>query len=414
MEKLALIGRNNMKTNQPTFIDTSLDIDRPDVIKRQGSPTLTFKEIKDALFKFLMQTEIRFASFEKVNLPVEFRSKTDGTSFIINNTTYYTVTCRLLDIKVDNHPVYVVVIPTAQFELEKRQLSKLLYLKKMYKIVVFDKEDCKQVGIDISDKSWLGSLNKNILKKWSKLLFQKISQLGSNVESKYNLNDIYRKIDNNAGKTGESSSKVTIFKQEGLELKYKILKNKLEYIFPKLKTYPVETLTYLAKIDKGSSEWLETLFNYILQQIVRKIDLRKNYYKDFFRRKNGEIDIANKEKICELVGQVLSKKLKMDITNLGYGTLRIQDKKTFQTSYIIFESTKSETTRGIKLNENLLRKINSNVFHYLNLTFFEKSGKLYQAKGYLFTTDKHKNYKDSQLQIYDSEKLEKYQIYLLD
>jgi len=379
MEKFQIVGKSSME-NAQAQVTQVVNIDRPDIVKKHGSSHITFKEIKDALFKFLMQAEIKFISFEKLDLPIEFKSKLDGSMITANNIIYYIVTCRLLDIYVDGKPVYIVTLPTSELELDKRQRGKLAYLKKLYKIVIFDDADCSKLGINLSEDAWLRSLNKAVLKKWAKLLFTKISALGIDVDSKYNLNSIYKKLDTIVGRHGEGISSMTSFNREGLRLKYQIIKNKLEYTFPNLKIYPEPALRYLANIDKSSSGWLEEIFTYTLRDIVSRIDLRKNKYKDFFRTKIGTYDIANKERICALISQELKTKFKLDITSLGYGALRIQDKKTFQTVILSLDATTSDSARGITFSKNFLSKITTNTFHCLNLTFNKKSGILKRSR----------------------------------
>lgn len=402
-------------TNTKQIVDSSLNIDRPDILKKQWSNTLTFKEIKDALFKFLMQSNIRFSSFEKLTFPITVKSKLDGSTFILNNNTYYTATCRLLDITVDNQPVYIIAIPRNELSLDKRQFGKLLYLKQVHKLILFTQEDCKELGIDISDQSWLQSLNKVILKRWARLLFKKISDLGSNIESKYSLNNIYKYIEgNSSNKVGITLSKITTLKQEGLILKHKLLKTRLDTLLVK-DNPPEACLDFLARLDRDSAKYIKEIFQYS-DNLFKQIYKQKTIFNDKNYTKIG----INTENIIKLLSKSLSQGFSYQVQSetLLKNSIKIQDIKTFQTAYLSLNVTKSNKSRGIHFSTPLLKIFKQNkvsTFHHWDLKFNKITNKLERFRCYLISTeDTLKQNKNNKICIYDSNVSKDYNIYLLD
>ena len=328
-------------------------VDRPDVVKK-AKPKLTFKEVGDCFIKFLMLADVSFTGKEKLPIVTPFvhRRGTPESSTIPISQNYYTVTCRLKDITVDGQPIYIVTIPGQVTKMENRQKNRLVALCNQYNILVFDEVDWKGAGLDISEKKWLKSLGRGALKRLANKLFSKISDLKGEVANKFSLNDVYRSIETNTVSSNRDRVVVRLSKQV-LRARTGIRKERLSNKF-NIKDSHLPALNAISEMSFESLKWAETIVDEVINTHVKGIDLKRNVYKEFFRRNSGKVTLHDKELLAAFVmAKLKSKHSNLKIVNLGYGALKIQNKKTFQTLTLVFSSSTSKRNNALKLNKSL-------------------------------------------------------------
>jgi len=368
----------SLTTASPTSVD------RPDITKSQAKPKLSFKEVRDSLFKFLMQADVPFSEAERVPLktiltrkekvdkPINYiddDGKIRRTSIVtkeipLDNHVFYKITCKLKDLTVNNLPVYIVTVPVKFEDLYQGQKNKLKTLREQHNIIIFDEYDWKKLKLDISDKNWLSPLTKGVMKSWSRMLFKKIAQLGGNIESKYTLNDLFTSIDKNTQPQKSNQSIEQVHSLQIQRLKVKLIEQDLKYKQSiTLKDTHCSILSEFVSLDSGSLEWIEETLSWIIKDCIKKVDLRRTVYKDKFRKTNGDISVTNPEAFASIVYDFITKtkKKKLIAQNLGYGILLIQDKTTFQTIYLSLFPTNSKKVKSVGLRGSIT-KSNSLVF----------------------------------------------------
>lgn len=386
-------------------------VDRPDIAKTDSKPELTFKEVKDSLFKFLMQAGIEFSDPERISLKTSVTDATTGE--VINvDSIQYTTTCRLLDVFVDDKPVYVVVLPADYMDLTKRHRNKLSGLKKQYKIVTFDSQDLHKIRLDISGKQWLKPLTKRMLKAWAKQLYNKISSLKGTVTSKKSLNDIYETIERNTTGQTKKKSLISNLEAENIDLRTRLRSRTIGDCF-QLEEEHQKIIDSLVCINDSSTEWIEKLISFILEEIVLTLDIKNKDHKEFFCGNSKGVSFVNKNKVCEYVVRELKrKKQNLNVTDLGYGMLQVQNIKTFQVVTLLFNPTKSKKNNAICVNNNLVTKVDGPLVHALTLHFTTQQSKIYRIVGEVLLltnyTGSFNFTKKFRLPVYDS-KLHKYQ-----
>jgi hypothetical protein len=327
-------------------------VDRPDVTKSAAKPELSFKEVKDSLFKFLMQAGVPFSEAEKLPIKTTLvkKEKTDNFvwkfdsrgrrysareeiehEFNLENHTFYKITCKLKDLTVNNLPVYVVTIPTKFEDMEQWKKNKIITIKKQHNIIIFDEYDWAKLNLDISDKNWLAPLTKGVLKSWARILFKKISQLGGEVSSKYNLNDLFSNIERNTKTTKNNQSSEQLYLDRIQQLRLKLIEQELKYSSNfSLQPTHKKILSSFTELDLSSLLWIEDTLDLVVD-CISQVNLRQSKYKEHFRQANGKISPANSEVFASVVYDLLGKaRRSLFIQNLGYGVLKIQNKTTFQ------------------------------------------------------------------------------------
>lgn len=388
---------------------------RPDIVKSEGKPTLSFKEVKESLIKFLMRAGIPFADSQSLPILNSYKSKVTEEQFEINNGSY-PVSCKLLDISVDGKPVYIVVLPKSYMDLDNRQKNKLTLVRQRYKIVIFEESDWKQIGLDISEKEWLKPLSKATMKAWSRKLFEKISELGESVDSKYNLNDLYSRIEINTSKDETITSRINKLRQENLKLKRNLYLKHIEDNF-KVVEDQLSVLDELTFLSQDSAEFIEQTIDTSIEDILTRIDPKKSKYKDYFRLDSGKIDYTNKDKLCEFVTTELSKiKPSLELTNHGYGIIEVRNKKTFQVVTLCLAPTKTKNIPSIKIPEQTVKKLKNNLVYNLVLQFNKNTSKIDRIIGDVTLLTNYSNLfsfePSRRLRVYDSKVVELYSLWL--
>lgn len=397
---------------------SNLTLDRPDVIKEESKPELTFKEVKDSLFKFLMLADIPFVDAERLTLASEYKSKSTEDTFLIRSGLYYTTTCKLKDLTVDGQSVHIIIIPDSYESLEYRQRNKIMALKKQHHIVIFDIADYKAIGLDISGKEWLKPLTKSMLKLWAKKLFEKISKLGKNVKSKYTLNDVYKNIEANTAAQENKISRINSLEKENLALKQQLRSLLIKEHFS-IKESNAVILESLSSINKMATLWIESIVNLILIDILEQVDLRQNKYKDLFRLKNGKIQTSNKDMLCEFLQSELSRRRpNLSVSYLGHGILLIKDSKTFEKLVLNITTTTANINPVVTLSKDLVSKLPSGLIYNLVLQFSNTQSKISRMIGDIILVSNYgelfKYDLNHRLQVYDSKVNKKYSLWTIE
>jgi len=337
-------------------------IDRPDIAKTQSKAKLSFKEVKDSIFKFLMQTGIPFTESVRLYIKNEYTLQ-DSNTYTNAKGMYYTSTCRLDSIKVAGEPVYVIVVQGDYGDLPYRQRNKLTLLRQHHHIVILDESDCRAVGINVTDRSWLKPLNKRLLKAWSRKLFEKISKLG-NVETNLTLNDLYSRIDFYTAKLKGTDSLLNMLMSERDELRFKLHVKNFELRGP---VYPTQLpiIKALSSMPIGSVSWVEDVLHFILVDILFVEDWDRPTYQRLVRSRN-KIDLS--EMICKHVKDVLQlKRPQFSVTNLGKGFLEIRNRKTFQAMTVRLGASFSDKVGSTAVPKSILDRINTPLVSSFNI-----------------------------------------------
>lgn len=397
---------------------SSISIDRPDSIKRGFKSALSFKEVKDCIFKFLMQSELSFTEGEKLSIPVEMRSKRTDDTILLQNSNYYTSTCRLNDIKIDNRNLYLLVVPTEYGRMESRQRNKIVALRCHYNIIIFDQADWEDVGLDISDKQWLKPLTRVMLRSLAKKLFEKIKELEGTITSKVTLNDVYKNIDTNTSTQSNQSSLINNLKDEVLGLKKRLRVYKIKENF-KVSKNQENIVKELMLVSPLSVRWVEDTINNILNEVLRKIDLRQNLYKDLFRLKNGKVLVSNKDKLCEYITSILIKKRpNLDTQYLGNGFIEIQSKKTLQSLTLYMFPTTTEKIPVFEFSGEVIKKLKNRLVFTLVLNFLGTTSKVSRILGEIILLSHYegtfKYSKEYRLRVFDSKVNNEYSLWTID
>lgn len=388
--------------------------DRPDVSRKESKPKLTFKEVKDCLFKFLMQAGVKFTDPEILTISAPYKP-TEEEEFNLERG-YYTSCCRLMNIKVDKKPVHIIVLSEKYDELENRQKNKILFLKKTHKIVIFDAKDWKDIGLNISDREWLSPLTKGQMKTWARKLFNKIGDLGK-VESDLTLNDLYEAIEKNTSPQLSRVSRINALEKEVLILKQSLRKKTISDSFV-LKESHDRIIELLSLINEANSVWIEETVSFITQDILSSIDLRQNKYKDSFRLKNGKINPADKDKLTGLITLELERrKPNLSVTNLGYGLLEIQNKKTFQVVTVAIVPSVTSKIGVIELKPEAVKQLKTPLVFTLGLHFNQSNYKIDNITGDVIAVSHCANFfkydKDYRLPVFDSTQHKNYSLWTI-
>lgn len=392
-------------------------IERPDVVKNEAKPSITFKETRDSLFKFLILSGIPFIESDKLTLPA--KDLGDETEVILNQGIFYRPTAKLIGIEVNKKPIYLFIVPEDYDKLDQRIRKKLILFGSQHNIVIFDKYDCKSVGLDVSGtKPWHKPLTKTILRGWAKKLFQKIGELKGEVTSKYNLNDIYSNIDLHCSSQSSKTSLINTMRDEVSILRKKLRLASIKEYF-EVKPSHLGILNEMENINNLSSVFIEELVSFILSDIVQYIDLRQTKYKDIFRQKNGSIVITNKDTFGSFIQRELSKKRpNLEVSYLGHGLLEIKNDKTFQVVTLYINPSLSPKKTKIKLPKTIIPNIKTRLVFGLLLHFNESISKINKVIGEVLLISNYKDLleydSDCKLQLYDSSINEKYTLWSAD
>lgn len=376
-------------------------IDRPDIVKYcTGRDSLSFKEVKDLLFKFLMQAEVPFVDSEKLYLPGHYDNSKLGVSLTVSNMSYYTATCRLLNLTVDNKPVYIVVLSEPISSINSRQKKKLLALKNNHNIVIFDSDDWKEVGIEISEKPWLKPLSRSILKKWARKLFSSIASFGKEVKSSYTLNDLFKAIDRNTFHQQKKGTILNTLSKENVSLQTKLREHLISNKFP-IQEGAKPVITQLCELTNKSSIWVEEVINTVCNNIS-KTKLKESKEKAKF--------------VLQLQTKLQDIKKDWNIKQISSSILEFQDLRTFQTAYIYIDFVRSGRSPEIRIATGLLKKLNNQLLFSLNL-HLNKDNSLRNFTGEIAIISDLKGEripKERKLQIYDSKIYREYKLWALD
>jgi hypothetical protein len=341
-------------------------VDRPDIVKR-GKSDLTFKEVKDCIFKFLSQIDIQFSGPQRLYLTTEYAVKhnPEAANVELHNQNYYPVTCKLNNVTVNGFPVYMVVLSGTLSGLDNRQKNKLLFSKGQHNLLIFDATDWEYIGLDISNKKWLAPLTKQMLRKLARRLFQKLGALEGTVNSTFTLNDLLAKIDSKSEKSNDLVPSISKLKSENLDLKTKL---NINYLSNKVEVKPEHSVIIrkLTKLSTPSAKWLEYLV-YIIADEIRKINLSKSEYSKHFSTKSGQLKFNSPSQLATFIGDKLhSKRLGLEIENLGCGALRIKNTVTLQ-EISIWASLHTKTPRVIVLPKQVAKVLNKSLLLNFNL-----------------------------------------------
>lgn len=402
--------------------NTYIPVDRPDVAK-QSKPSLSFKEVRDCLFKFLMQAGIPFSGSSFISICTEHklkvkstenpydklapgmelvekyngRSKEEHREYVegliiqynmgVSDISYkelqreinrkpeyfytlcqngYSTTCKLENIDVDGEPVYVVVLEKAFRDLDDRKRKRLTYLMKQYNIIIFDEQDWRGIGLDISDKKWLKALTKKMLKAWAKKLFKKLQYLDGEINSSFTLNDVFTNLDKKVATKADASAVLDRLKRENLQLKVSCNKLELSKKFIVTDSH-TKIIRKLVSVDRKSVKSIEDTMQFIINEI-NKINLRYSTYKAIFRTGSGKINISNSDRLAEFIGTELeTRKKALLVDNLGKGVLLIRNTKTLQ-SIVVWLSIGKTAAKSFKLSNEIISTIGDClVFHLHSL-----------------------------------------------
>jgi len=382
-------------------------VERPDLFRQEAKPSITFKETRDSLFKFFMLAGIPFIEGEKLKMPSGTFSVQDQ-EILLHDAIWYKPTARLLDIEVDGKAIYVFIVPEDYNNLDQRVRKKLIAFGQGQNLIVFDRYDCKTIGLDISgSKQWLKPLSKPILKIWAKKLFQKISDLKGDVTSSFNLNDLYEQIELHTSSQSSQTSLINAMRQESIALKTKLKKLTIKECFTVTDSHD-SIIENLGALPESSSLFIEELVAKVINQVVKSIDLRQDYFKDLFRLKNGKIDLTNKDVFCSFIESQLSKKIyNLEVKCLGHGFLEITNLKSLQTLTLFINPSYSSRRPVVSVPESVSSKLKNLTVFSLLLQFKANSSNLIKTLGEVFILDSVHAYSrkyecTSRMQVYDS------------
>ncbi|RKZ94979.1 MAG: hypothetical protein DRQ40_04670 [Gammaproteobacteria bacterium] len=359
-----------------------IDIDRPDVIKNESKKSLSFKEVKDSLVKFLMQAEIPFQGAERlpVSIDLVYRELGQKAELSLEHHVSYKATVRLQGVKVNRRPIYVIAVPFELEELTHSERNKILALQSTFNVIVFDERDWTKLGLDISEKNWLSPMTRKVLKSWARILFTKITNLAgpAAVESDFTLNDLFSNIDKNAQSKLKKVSDRRIH-----DLKTRLLRKELELDGYNSLSKPQENLLEsLVTLDQSSILWVEEVINSIVAKALLPVNTRKREFKDIFRQNNGKFSLRSPEKFGQIVYDYISTNRKtLSVEILGPGILTIQDKRTFQkiTLVLVPTTTKKLPATAIK---GIKKKAGQGLGFVLELKFVANSCKIEKLNVY--------------------------------
>jgi hypothetical protein len=353
-------------------------LDRPDIAKRSHKQQLSFKEVRDCLFKFLMQAGIPFTGPQVLTIESQFEAKS-GEIVTITKHNSYTVNCKLKGITIDGEPVYVVVLPYKFVELEARQRAKLQMLFEQYKVIMFDEKDWKGFGLDISDKKWLKPLTKRILKAWARKLFSKFNKVGEDVNSKFALSEVLESIDKKTSKTSHRSS-IDQLKKENFKLKsafrYHLFQEEFGEEVLDSHAPIVDELTNLS--DDFLKE-LEGLVRFITEKL-RNYKIYNYYGRDpsfpseLCNVEEGLIYLTSPNNPAELVNLILLDFPKYETVCITNNLIQINNKKTLQESYLYISKHARSNNTELRIGDSTLKAVNSPIMVNLHLVPNTASG----------------------------------------
>lgn len=340
--------------NQVEAINT-LGSDRPDVAKAIAKKKLTFKEVKDSFFKFLYQAGIPFSHGNKLYIVTDFEDKKEGNIYNVR-AGYYTANCKLENISVDGKPIYVVLLSSTYGDLELRQKNKLKLLSKTHNLVIFDKSDWSSFN-NIEDKEWLKPLTKSILKRWAKVLFERIGELNGVVKSKYNLHDIYERIDQNYNESFKKQA-IEALSDQNKQLKYQLRVSLFSQVL-EVKEHHYPIIEQLSKVNESATEWIEKCMASLIKAF-----------------KNKKLLVADEALVFDVFEKEIFKEVRKDIRELELVTLAeslysLKSTKTFQ-SFNVFVGFQSPV-QGIKIPKLALEKLDSKVIYGIILEKKDKA-----------------------------------------
>jgi hypothetical protein len=389
-------------------------LERPDVVKNEAKPSITFKETRDCLFKFFILCGVPFVESEKLVLPAKVWPEEPDT--ILNQGIFYRPTAKLLGIEVNGKPIYVFIVPEDYDKLDQRVRKKLILFGTTNNIIVFDKYDCKSIGLDISGtKPWHKPLTKTILRLWAKKLFQKVGELKGEAKSKFNLNDIYDNIEVYSSSQSGQTSLINSMKEESTILRKKLRLATIRENF-EVRDSHTDILDEFDQLTRFSSSFIEELVSFIMTDIISYIDLRQNKYKDIFRQKTGQVTITNKDIFGSFLQKELSKKRpNLSVSYLGHGLLEVRNEKTFQIVTLYINPSLTTKKSKIKLPKNIIPTLKTRLVFTLLLQFNPSTSKINRVLGEVILTSNYKELfeydSDCKLQIFDSLINQKYSLW---
>ena len=400
-----------------------ISVDRPDIVKEGAKSILSHKEGKEVLYKFLMQSNIPFSGSERLYLKTEHKLKTKNDEDVSNlglpikriykeltdnqkeknfkalalgrfdkiveekseyhyqlsNQNYYNVTCKLKDITANGKPIYIIMLEDSFLGLNSRNKNRLIYLKNQYNIIIFDSKDLKKVGVDISDKLWLNSLNKKTLKTWANLLFKRLAELGR-IDSSYTLNDIYSAIDEKILNAKSTTSIVSKLKGENYNLRLSLYKEILSK-FCTVKDSHSPIIQSLVLLKQESVKWVESVVNFTIDEI-RKIDLRKNNFKSALSS-SKTINLYNIRELTYYLSRRLSKRKALNVEVIDKNVLIITHTKTLE-SFVLWLLVGSKNKKYELPKETYKKILNTNPLVYILHLESTKTAKKYKdIEGYV-------------------------------
>jgi hypothetical protein len=236
------------------------NLDRPDVVKSNADPFLRFKDSKLVLYKFLYLCNIPFKHDIKLNLASKFtvkKGKNTIDELELKSHNSYIVTAQLNSFKVDNKPVYLLILPTSYAYLDNRHRARISVLRSQYNVVIFDIGDLNTIGVVNHSNQWFEALGKPALKKWVKLLFSKIAELGLKVETNTTLTKIHSHIDDPAHLSNNQTIKS--LNNKAVQLETKLVKHNLQhykscnldYILKEYLSIPQSTRKWYTEVAEG-------------------------------------------------------------------------------------------------------------------------------------------------------------------
>lgn len=310
-------------------------VDRPDIAKVSYKPNLTIKEMRDIFFKCLTLSGISFEENQKLFINSYCIDKKKDRLISVR-AGYYNSTCTLSKYTINNKPIHIILLQKELNTINNRQINKILHLKKIYNLVVFDEDDWESLGLKVCSKEWLGALNKITIKSLMKKLYLKIADLNGEVRSELNFNEVMSNIDNNININSYALENLL---QENLTLRRQL--KKIEFINKfNITNINNNLIDPIVTYDKQSLICIENILTTIVKHLY------KINYKTLFNNKTT----YNKDILSTYLVNLLNRNKSIFRYNiLPNGAIRCQNKNTFQNIYILLSISNSPINSiGIK------------------------------------------------------------------
>lgn len=384
-----------------SVITTSLgSVDRPDIVKEVAKKQLSFKEVKESFFKFLLRANIPFSNEDtRLSIFNTFESRISGASHSVESA-FYTATCRLEGIKVNKAPVYVIVLNTCYRDVPHRQRNKLLTLKKHYNLIIFDKDDWSSFDLKISDIPWLDRISKSTTKRWVKSLFKKITSLGGKVEATYTLNDVYEHLDAVYGY--DKAARLEGLLEENKTLRAELFIALFSGLY-EVNKRNIASVKDLADLNEKSLKWVEKTVSLLISEL-HSVNFRSKAFQKAISR-HRLMGAPESENLLAYLTYKMSKH-SLSVTRLAPNIYTLQSLDTFQELTVHFDFLSKESARVISLGKEVSTRLKGTLIS-ISLTIPKVPSKLGNIGVYLVSKSKVPRKgvvaKDSCVKVYDPE-----------